>query len=128
MNKRAALALIVAAAATPALAQIGGRRRGGGDREGRPAQKDGSGEPRVNPLEVTVHELHEDLKLTPEQEPLWEAYVDKVRALGNDLACERGRRPAQANLEQQIDCRRRRRSMRSSRPSRSRRRIRGSRT
>jgi hypothetical protein len=114
MNKRAALALIVAAAATPALAQIGGRRRGG--------------EPRVNPLEVTVHELHEDLKLTPEQEPLWEAYVDKVRALGNDLARERGRRPAQANLEQQIDCRRRRRSMRSSRPSSSRRRIRGSRT
>jgi hypothetical protein len=115
MNKRAALALIVAAAATPALAQIGGRRRGGG-------------EPRVNSLEVNVHELYEDLKLTPEQEPLWEAYVDKVRALGNDLARERGRRPAQANLGQQIDCRRRRRSMRSSRPSSSRRRIRGSRT
>ena len=38
-----------------------------------------------------------------EQEPLWQAYVDKVRALGNDLARERGRRPAQANVEQQID-------------------------
>ena len=32
-----------------------------------------------------------------------QAYVDKVRALGNDLARERGRRPAQANVEQQID-------------------------
>jgi hypothetical protein len=101
MNKRATLALIMAAAATPALAQFGRRR--GGDREGRPADKDGGGEPRVNSLEVTAHELHEDLKLTAEQEPLWQAYVDKVRALGNDLARERGRRPAQADVQQQID-------------------------
>jgi len=103
MNKRAALALMVAAAATPALAQFGGRRRGSGEREGRPTDKDGGGEPRVNTLEVTVQELHEDLKLTAEQEPLWQAYVDKVRALGNDLARERGRRPAQADVQQQID-------------------------
>jgi hypothetical protein len=103
MNKRAALALMMAAAATPALAQFGGRRRGSGDREGRPMDKDGGGEPRVNTLEVTVQELHEDLKLTSGQEPLWQAYIDKVRALGNDLARERGRRPAQANVEQQID-------------------------
>ena len=104
MNKRAALAIFIAAAATPALAQFGGRRRGGntGDRESRPADK-GGGEPRVNTLEVTVHELQEDLKLTAEQEPLWQAYVDKVRALGNDVARERGRRPAQANVPQQID-------------------------
>jgi hypothetical protein len=103
MNKRAALAIFIAAAATPALAQFGGRRRGSGDREGRPMDKDGGGEPRVNTLEVTVQELHEDLKLTSGQEPLWQAYIDKVRALGNDLARERGRRPAQANVEQQID-------------------------
>jgi len=102
MNKRAMLALMMAAA-TPALAQFGGRRRGGGDRESRPADKDAGAEPRVNTLEVTVQELHEDLKLTAEQEPLWQAYVDKVRALGNDVARERGRRPAQANLPQQID-------------------------
>ena len=37
------------------------------------------------------------------KEPLWQAYVDKVRALGNDVARERGRRPAQANVQQQID-------------------------
>jgi hypothetical protein len=101
MNKRAALAIFIATAASPALAQFGRRR--GGDREGRPADKDGGGEPRVNTLEVTAHELHEDLKLTAEQEPLWQAYVDKVRALGNDLARERGRRPAQADVQQQID-------------------------
>src|SRR5438876_5141462 len=100
MNKRAALALFVAAAAGPAFAQFG-RRRGGG--ESRPTDKDGGAEPRVNTLEVTVQELHEDLKLTAEQEPLWQAYVDKVRALGNDLARERDRRPAQANVQQQID-------------------------
>lgn len=98
MNKRAALALFIAAAATPALAQFGGRRR-----EGRPMDKGGGGEPHVNTLEVTAEELHEDLKLTAEQEPLWQAYIDKVRALGNDLARERARRPAQANVQQQID-------------------------
>ena len=98
MNKRAALALFITAAATPALAQFGGRRR-----ERPSTEKDSGGEPRVNTLEVTVQELHEDLKLTAEQEPLWQAYVDKVRALGNDVARERGRRPAQANVQQQID-------------------------
>jgi len=99
MNKRAALALFIAAAATPALAQFGARRR-----ERPSTEKDSGGEPRVNTLEVTVQELHEDLKLTAEQEPLWQAYVDKVRALGNDVARERGRRPAQAsNVPQQID-------------------------
>ena len=92
MNKRAVLALMMAAA-TPALAQFGGRRR-----ERPSTEKDGGGEPRINTLEVTVHELHEDLKLTAEQELLWQAYLDKVRALGNDVARERGRRPAQANV------------------------------
>ena len=75
MNKRAALALFITAAATPALAQFGGRRR-----ERPSTEKDSGGEPRVNTLEVTVQELHEDLKLTAEQEPLWQAYVDTVLA------------------------------------------------
>ena len=99
MNKRAALALLLAAATTPALAQFGGRRRGGsGDRQGRPDEKDAP--ERINALEVT---LHEDLKLTAEQEPLWQSYVDKVRALAGDVARERGRKPAPASLAQQID-------------------------
>jgi len=105
MNKRALLATLIAAAATPALAQFGGRRRGGGG-EGRPMDKgggDAAGEPRVNTLEVTVEELREDLKLTAEQEPLWQSYVDKVRALASDVARERARRPAPAGVMQQID-------------------------
>src|SRR5258705_9569492 len=102
MNKRAALGLLVAAAATPALAQFGGRRRGGGMDKGRGADK-GGGEPRVNGLEVPLEELREDLKLTPEQEPAWQRYVEKVRALGNDIARERGRRPEQVSVEQQIE-------------------------
>ncbi len=107
MNKRTTLALLLGAASVPALAQFGGRRRGGmdkgGDGDPRPIDK-GGGEPRVNTLEVTAHELHEDLKLTPVQEPLWESYLDKVRALGNDIARER--RPlgsAGGNVTQQID-------------------------
>jgi len=103
MNKRAAFALLLAAAATPALAQLGGRRRGGGggDRQGRPDEKEAP--ERVNALEVTLHELHEDLKLTAQQEPLWQGYADKVRALAGDMARERGRKPAPGSLPQQID-------------------------
>ena len=108
MNKRAALALVLAAAAAPALAQMGGRRRGGGgggDRQGRPDEK--AAPERVNALEVTLHELHEDLKLTPEQEPLWESYAEKLRALARDVARESGRRllrdGAPASLPQQLD-------------------------
>ena len=105
MRKRALLAFI-ALAATPALAQFSGRRRGGGMDKGgdKDGTEKGGGEPRVNTLEVTAHELHEDLKLTPQQEPLWDAYLEKIRALGNDIARER--RPlgsAVGNVSQQID-------------------------
>jgi hypothetical protein len=102
MNKRAALALVLAAAAAPALAQMGGRRRGGGgDRQGRTDEK--AAPERVNALEVTLHELHEDLKLTPEQEPLWESYAERLRALDRDVARERGRKLATVSLPQQLD-------------------------
>ncbi len=106
MNKRTTLALMFAAVAAPALAQTGGRRRGGsGDKGGDKGSMDkGGGEPRVNALEVTAHELHEDLKLSPPQEPLWDTYLEKIRALGNDIARER--RPlgsAAGNVTQQID-------------------------
>ena len=106
MNKRTTLALLLGAASAPVLAQMGGRRRGGGMDKGgdKGGAEKGGGEPRANLLEVTAHELHEDLKLTPQQEPLWEAYLDKVRALGNDIARER--RPlggAAGNVAQQID-------------------------
>ena len=90
MNKRTALAALLAGAAGPAVAQFGGRRRGGG-------------EPRVNLLETTAHELHEDLKLTPLQEPLWEAYLEKVRLLGNDIARERVQQPSGRTVARQID-------------------------
>jgi len=105
MNKRTTLALMFAAVAAPALAQTGGRRRGGsGDKGGDKGSMDKGGEPRVNALEVTAHELHEDLKLSPPQEPLWDTYLEKIRALGNDIARER--RPlgsAAGNVTQQID-------------------------
>ena len=110
MNKRSALAVFLAAATGPVLAQFGnpsgGRRRSGGmgGKGGDDASKDkGGGEPRVNMLETTAHELHEDLKLTPVQEPLWETYLEKVRLLGNDLAREHVQQPSGRTVPQQID-------------------------
>ena len=99
MNKRAVLAML-ALAATPAFAQYGGRRRGGMDKGG-DGQKGGpGGGEHPNSLEVMVEELREDLKLTAEQQPLWDAYVEKVRALASDLARERTKRLAPASVPQ----------------------------
>ena len=59
----------------------------------------------MNQLETALHELHEDLKLSAAQEPLWESYADKVRALANDVAKERSARPpaAASNVLQRMD-------------------------
>ena len=99
MKRRAGLGLLLAGVTTAALAQFGGRRgkRGGDD------QKKGGEEPRVNQIEVTLHEFHEDLKLTDAQEPAWETYVEKLRALARDVARESRSRPAQLDLLQRID-------------------------
>jgi len=101
MKRRAGFGLLLAGVTTAALAQFSGRRgrRGGDD------QKKGGEEPPVNQIEVTLHEFHEDLKLTDAQEPAWEAYVDKVRALINDAAKEqRGQRQSvQTTVLQRID-------------------------
>ena len=99
MKRRAWFGVLLAGVTTAALAQLGGRRgkRGGDD------QKKGGEEPRVNQIEVTLHEFHEDLKLTDAQEPAWESYVEKLRALARDVARESRSRPAQLDLLQRID-------------------------
>ena len=99
MKRRASFGLVLAGVTSAALAQFGGRRgkRGGDD------QKKGGEEPRVNQIEVTLHEFHEDLKLTDAQEPAWETYVEKLRALARDVARESRSRPAQLDLLQRID-------------------------
>lgn len=66
--------------AAPALAQYGGGRRA------RKPQAEATPS-----LEITLHELHEDLKLRPDQEPLFDAYADKVRAFAQDVSRERQR-------------------------------------
>jgi len=66
-------------------------------------QKKSGEEPRVNQIEVTLHEFHEDLKLTDAQEPAWEGYVEKLRALARDVARESRFTPPQLGLVQQID-------------------------
>jgi hypothetical protein len=105
MKKRAWFAVAFAAAATPVLAQMGGGRRGNRGRPSEEPSKGGSQEPQADMLEVTLHEFHEDLKLSPAQEPAWESYLDKVRALANDIARERskGRSAAQGSVLQRVD-------------------------
>jgi hypothetical protein len=50
--------------------------------------------------EVTLHEFHEDLKLTDAQEPAWANYVEKLTALARDVARESRSRPAQPDIAQ----------------------------
>ena len=79
MKKRAWLGIAFATAATPVLAQMGGGRRG--NRGGKSSEEPGKGgaqEPQADMLEVTLHEFHEDLKLSAAQEPAWESYADKA--------------------------------------------------
>jgi hypothetical protein len=85
----------------------GAGRDGGADstRNQRPAAQPIAPDPTV----VIMQELYEDLKLTPAQEPAWQAYTDKVQALAADLARERSRAQsgtlagAQLNALQQIE-------------------------
>ena len=99
MSKRKVLGLLgsfgLAAYANRSAAQFGrrdGRSRGGAesgsDRTRKGAGPEGSPPPAAM-LEVALHEFQEDLKLRPEQEPLFEAYVERVRALAQDAARQR---------------------------------------
>jgi len=98
MKRRDWLGLLLAGVTSTALAQFSGRRR----REGGEQKKAGE-EPQVNQIEVTLHEFHEDLKLTDAQESAWEGYVEKLRALARDIARESRSRPPQLGLVQRID-------------------------
>jgi len=101
MSKRALLAGALALVALPAAAQYGGRRRGG--MGGDSGQKGGGGpeggkEP-TPVLETTLHEFHEDLKLTGDQESLFERYAESIRALGRDVQRDRSSSASAAKLE-----------------------------
>jgi len=103
MIRREVFAMSIAAlalSATGALAQFGGSRRARGAGDGR----EKGGQEQVSSLEVTLHEFHEDLKLSAGQEPAWDSYVQRIRALANDIARERTQREkAQMNVLQRID-------------------------
>ncbi|HTO46010.1 MAG TPA: Spy/CpxP family protein refolding chaperone [Burkholderiales bacterium] len=112
MNKRqlfqALLASGAALASAWSFAQFGGGRRNRAGQGGGDGSAGGRGGARREPtpmLEVMLHEFQEDLKLRPDQEPLFEAYAEKVRDLAADVARER-RQPAAATtlgLLQRID-------------------------
>ena len=104
MKKRALLATALAIVAVPAAAQFGGRRRGGGTGSAAPDEKRGA--PETTPvLETTLHEFHEDLKLSAEQQPLFDAYAQAIRALSQDLLRQRAPSASAAKLDvlQRID-------------------------
>lgn len=90
MSRRLWLGFALAAAAAEAHAQFGGRGNRSRQSVGGDQGKGGDG-PSPNTLETTLYELEEDLKLTPAQQPLWESYTAKVRALVTDAARERAR-------------------------------------
>jgi len=98
----AALALV---AASDASAQLRSPRGARGGAQERPARQ----EPRPDQLEQVLEELRQDLKLDPAQQPLWDAYADKVRALALDIARERARAeeisktPALKRIDHDVD-------------------------
>jgi len=100
MKKRALLAGALALAALPAAAQFGGRRRGGmgGDSGQKGAAAESGGKEPAPVLETTIHEFHEDLKLTGEQESLFDRYAEAIRALGRDVQRERSTTVSAAKL------------------------------
>ena len=81
-------ALILAIAAADASAQRGGRRGGGADRAAKAQEKP---QESVDQLALILAELQEDLKLTANQQAVWDAYARNVEALASDVARERGR-------------------------------------
>jgi len=102
------LACIGVICATPSMAQFRGGMRGGG----RDSTADSSRSQRATAqpsapaqTEVVMHELYEDLRLTPAQQPAWQSYADKVQAMVSDFARERGRTQAgpQLSAMQQFD-------------------------
>lgn len=105
MNKRELIALVGGAfIADRAFAQFG--RRGRGGMGGGGAAEGKAGKPEATPvLEVTLHELEEDLKLAPEQQPLFDAYAETLRGLANDVARQRQStaKAATATLVERID-------------------------
>lgn len=114
----ALLLAVMAAAATDAMAQLRGGVPGGGMRGNRDGQAGyGKAQRPVGEQGPAIQEdaasltayrlqlLREDLKLTSVQQPLWDAYADKVSALAADISRERGRLRAtlQLNSLQRID-------------------------
>ena len=106
------LMVIMAAAATEAMAQFrGGAMRGNRDGQiSRDQRRSGEQRPAVqeDPVSLTEYRLQllrEDLKVTSDQQPLWDAYAEKVSALAADISRERGRLQATLQLKalQRID-------------------------
>ena len=85
---KALLALLLALClVAEASAQMGSKRgRRGPDGSPKATQRE-----TADLFQVTLEELRVDLKLTAEQEPLWDAYARKLEALKTDIARQRSR-------------------------------------
>jgi hypothetical protein len=69
------------------------------------AGSEGGGKEPTPLLETTLHEFHEDLKLTSDQETLFDRYAEALRALGRDVQRDRAASASAAKLEvlQRVD-------------------------
>jgi periplasmic protein CpxP/Spy len=104
---RRGFALFTAAVLLLSAAQVMAQSRSG-SRGGRRAQNSpdqSSQQNRIDRLEQLIEELREDLKLAPEQQNAWEAYVGKLRGLASDISREnaRAKEIAQMDVLQRID-------------------------
>ena len=90
------IVVFMAISALDALAQFGGGNRGrmggappaGGMQRG---EATGGGDNFATLLDYRLESFQEDLRLTPNQQKLWDAYADRMRALGADIVRERER-------------------------------------
>jgi hypothetical protein len=80
----------------------GGRQRGGGEKSGMtraaPERNAARGSTAIDPVAAINRELPSlkvDMRITPEQAPLWEAFAASVRE-ANNVAINRAKREAQA--------------------------------
>jgi hypothetical protein len=103
-------AAVIMSAALDVLAQFPGGG-GGRSRGGRPSGDMQRGERPAGPdaitdlIEFRLQSFQEDLKLSPNQQKLWDPYADKVRAVTGDIVRERERSSTglQLTVPQQMD-------------------------
>jgi len=103
----AIILLLAAAIAAPSHAQFGGDRRGEGTEGpggGGPQERgDSFQDALAQDFQTRLDRLKEALKITPEQETLWQGYEDRVKALMTDMNARPTPSPDNQTALQKVD-------------------------